>query len=89
MQVRNQAEPTQGTGPPPQGEYHQLPGMLEVNVNSAIEVARALEQAIATITETAKHHGMGVLVTCVGAGSYIIRAHPGVPYGVVRQQIRP
>lgn len=91
MKVSNnqEAEHTQETAALPHGGRRQLPGMLEVNVNSTTAVGCALEQAIETITETAKHHGIGVLVTCVGADSYIVRAHPGVPYGHVRQESRP
>lgn len=86
MEVRNETEPTQETSLQRQGEHRQLPGMLEVNVTSAAEVDSALEQAIAAITETARHHSTGILVTRIGVGSYIIRAHPGVPYGLIRQQ---
>ena len=63
-----------------------LPGMLEVNVSNAAEVDPALEKAIAVVTETASHHRTGVLITRIGAGSYIVRAHPSVPFGLVRQQ---
>jgi hypothetical protein len=64
----------------------RLPGMVEVNVQSRAEVDSALDQAIALIRETAAHHRIGVLVTRTGAGSYIVRAHPAVPCGLVRQQ---
>jgi hypothetical protein len=60
--------------------------MMEVNVQSTAEVGPALEKAIAVIRETAAHHRIGILVTLAGAGSYIVRAHPAVPYGLVRQQ---
>jgi len=64
----------------------RLPGMLEVNVVRADEVDNALKEAITVITGTAIHHGIGVLVTRTGAGRYIVRAHPAVPYGLIRQQ---
>lgn len=64
----------------------RLPGMVEVNPTTAEEASKALEDAISVITETATHHGMGVLVTRTGAGSYVVRAHPAVPYGLIRQQ---
>lgn len=64
----------------------RLPGMVEVNVHSAAGVDPALEEAIGVIRETAAHHRIGILVTRTGAGSYIVRAHPAVPYGLVRQQ---
>lgn len=60
--------------------------MVEVNVQSTAEVEPALEEAIAVIRETAAHHRIGILVTRTGAGSYIVRAHPAVPYGLVRRQ---
>jgi dissimilatory sulfite reductase (desulfoviridin) alpha/beta subunit len=63
-----------------------LPGMVEVNATTAEEVFKALEEAITVIAKTAAHHRMGVLVTRAGAGSYIVRAHQAVPYGLIRQQ---
>lgn len=69
-----------------QGREERLPGMVEVNLTTGEEVDKALEEAIAVITKTATHHGMGVLVTRTGAGSYVVRAHPDVPYGLIRQQ---
>ena len=64
----------------------RLPGVVEVNVHSAAEIDPALEEAIAVVRETAAHHRIGILVTRTGAGSYIVRAHPAVPHGLVRQQ---
>jgi hypothetical protein len=64
----------------------RLPGMVEVNVQNAAKVDSALDEAIALIMETAAQHRMGILVTRTGAGSYIVRAHPTVPYGLIRQQ---
>ena len=63
----------------------RLPGMLEVNVASADEVERALEEAIAVITQIARHHQVGILITRTGACTYIVRAHPAVPFGLIRQ----
>lgn len=85
MEVTNLADPAQDISGYT-GDAGLLPGMLEVNVSNAAEVDLALEEAIAVITETAMEHRTGVLVTRIGAGSYIVRAHPGVPYGLVRQQ---
>jgi hypothetical protein len=61
------------------------PGMLEVNVKEA-KVDEALEEAISQVTEAAVRHQTGGLVTRVGPGSYIVRAHPAVSYGRTRQQ---
>jgi hypothetical protein len=86
MQVAHQTVPVEGPSVYTD-DNRILPGMLEVNVNSAAEVDLALEKAIAVITETATHHRTGVLVTRIGAGSYIVRAHPSVPFGLIRQQL--
>lgn len=86
MEVRNPAPPAQDTTDYTPRADRLLPGMLEVRVSSAGEVDSALDQAIAVITETGKLHGTGVLVTRLGSGHYIVRAHPAVPYGLVRER---
>lgn len=86
MEVRNPTATAQdNTDYTPSDDPH-LPGMLEVHVSSAGEADLALDQAIAVIAETAKHHRTGVLVTRIGTGNYIVRAHPAVPYGLVREK---
>jgi hypothetical protein len=88
--VRNTERPAlrfaQGADTQCRHEDRPSPGMLEVNVQRAIDVDQALEDAIARITETAKRHETGVMVTRIGTGRYIVRAHPAVPYGLIRQQ---
>jgi hypothetical protein len=69
MNVINRKAPTQLLSSPVQGGRERLPGMVEVNVTSATEVDKALEEAIAGITKTATHHHVGVLVTRSGTGS--------------------
>lgn len=86
MEVMNKTGSTQRAASQEPDGNKRLPGMVEVNVHSAAEVDPALEEAIALIRETAAHHRIGILVTRTGAGSYIVRAHPAVPYGLVRQQ---
>ena len=86
MEVLNKTGPTQRVASQEPDRNKRLPGVIEVNVQNAAEVDLALDEAIAVIRETAAHHRMGVLVTRTGAGSYIVRAHPGVPCGLVRQQ---
>lgn len=71
---------------PVHGGGQHFPGMLEVNVAPGVDVDQTLKEAIASIAESAEHHKTGVLVTRIGAGSYIVRAHPAVPYGLIRQQ---
>lgn len=63
---------------------HLSPGMLEVNVHEAGD--NALEEAITHVTEAATRHQTGVMVTRIGPGRYIVRAHPAVPFGLTRQQ---
>ena len=78
---------TTGTGRKPvMREPARPPGMLEVNVSSPAELDEALENAVSLVMESAAHHGIGVMVTRIGIGSYIVRAHPAVPCGLVRQQ---
>lgn len=86
MELMNKTASTQRAASQEPDGHKRLPGMVEVNVQSAAEVDSALDEAIALIRETAAHHRMGILVTRTGAGSYIVRAHPTVPYGLIRQQ---
>ena len=80
-------EPNQFTARSIRGESanERLAGMLEVNVESADDVERALEEAIAAISQIAEHHQVGILITRTGACTYIVRAHPAVPFGLIRQ----
>lgn len=64
----------------------EKPGMLEVNVKEASEVDSALEQAIQVVLKAAIEHRTGILVTRIDTGRYIVRAHPAVPFGLVRQK---
>lgn len=63
-----------------------VPGMLEVHVKEASEVDTALEEAIAVVLKAALQHRTGILVTRIEAGRYIVRAHPAVPFGLIRQR---
>lgn len=71
---------------PNSGSSLSSPGMVEVNVNEATGVDQALEDAISQVTGAAVRHQTGVLVTSIGQGRYIVRAHPAVPVGLIRQQ---
>ena len=77
---------TPGPASPAHDRHNSGQGMLEVNVDSWAEVDQALEEALAVIAGAAAHHRVGVLVTRTGAGSYMVRAHPAVPFGLIRQQ---
>ncbi|MFJ4172238.1 hypothetical protein ACIPY3_22230 [Paenarthrobacter sp. NPDC089714] len=65
---------------------YNSPGAVEVNVTMQSEVDQALEDAILRVQKAAIRHRTGIMVTRTGPGSYIVRAHPAVPYGLIRQQ---
>ena len=67
-------------------ENLKSPGMLEVYVEQASEVDDALAKATDVVLKAAIEHRTGILVTRVGVGRYIVRAHPAVPFGLVRQR---
>jgi hypothetical protein len=87
MNVTDRRAQTQLLSSPATGGRERVPGMVEVNVTSTAGVDKALEEAIVVISETATLHRVGILVTRTGAGSYIVRAHPAVPFGLIRQHI--
>lgn len=62
------------------------PGMLEINVSTPAEVESTLEEAVQSVSGAAAHYGMGILITRIGGGRYVVRAHPHVPEGFVRRQ---
>lgn len=68
------------------GGGERLPGMLEVHGATPEELNQKLQDAIDIVTRAGAHHHIGVLVTPTGPGGYIVRAHPAVPAGLVRQQ---
>ena len=86
MEVMNKTGSARHAASPEPDGNKRLPGMVEVNVQNTAEADSALDEAIALIRETAAHHRMGILITRTGAGSYIVRVHPTVPFGLVRQQ---
>ena len=61
-------------------------GVIEINVLTSADVEPALEDAIHSVTPAAVHHGMGILITRIGLGRYVVRAHPDVPEGLVRRR---
>ncbi|MCU1515296.1 MAG: hypothetical protein JWQ75_17 [Pseudarthrobacter sp.] len=71
---------------PIEGEGTRSPGVVEVNVQSAADLDEALDNAIALVTNAAKRHQIGIMVTRTGEGRYVVRAHPEVPYGLIRQR---
>jgi hypothetical protein len=74
---------------PTTGEFHvnedSPPGVVEVTVNNASELDNALDNAVEVVLKAATRHRTGILVTRIGAGNYTVRAHPAVPFGLIRQ----
>lgn len=64
------------------------PGMIEVKVDTHTEVDAALDEAIGTVRNAATRHQTGIMITRNGPGHYIVRAHPAVSFGLIRQQNR-
>ncbi|MCX2746808.1 hypothetical protein OOZ51_03135 [Arthrobacter sp. MI7-26] len=60
--------------------------MLEVRVDHASKVDRALDDAIAEVQGAATRHQTGMMITRTGPGKYTVRADPAVPFGLIRQQ---
>ena len=58
--------------------------MVEVRVREPREASAALADAVRRVGEAADRYGTGILVTEIGEGCYVVRAHPAVPHGLVR-----
>ncbi|CAH0201556.1 hypothetical protein SRABI83_01918 [Arthrobacter sp. Bi83] len=67
----------------------ETPGMLEVHAKHAYEVDDALTKAIDVVKIAATEHKTGILISRIDTGRYIVRAHPAVPFGLVRQRHEP
>ncbi|MFC8521414.1 MULTISPECIES: hypothetical protein [Micrococcaceae] len=63
-------------------------GVVEVRIEDASQVDKALDEAVAAVKDSAIRHHTGILVTKTGPGRYTVRAHPAVPFGLTRQQYR-
>lgn len=62
------------------------PGVLEVTVETEEELDSVLEDAIAVVSRAAREHKTGILITRIANKRYVVRAHPAVPFGLVRRQ---
>jgi hypothetical protein len=62
-----------------------LPGMLDVTVTQAADLSVALANAVDVVSQAAAEHSTGILISRIGTDRYIVRAHPGVPYGLIRE----
>lgn len=65
--------------------WESSPGLVEVNVEGAEDTDHVLEKAVRAVQGAAIRHQTGILIARTGPGSYIIRAHPAVPFGLIRQ----
>lgn len=57
-----------------------------MSVDDASQVDQVLNDAVETVKVAATRHETGILITRTGPGRYIVRAHPAVPFGLIRQQ---
>lgn len=69
------------------GSENIPPGMLEVTLSQMGEGRTSLDIAVEQVSEAAQLHGTGVMITRIAKDRYIVRAHPAVPCGFVRQQL--
>ncbi|MFC9354063.1 hypothetical protein [Arthrobacter sp. NPDC057013] len=67
-------------------QTYPSPGMVDVIVDVASQIDHALNNAVETVKAAAIRHETGIMITRIGPGRYIVRAHPAVPFGLIRQQ---
>lgn len=60
-------------------------GVVEVKVERASDLDGALNEAATEALKAAIEHKVGILMTRVDVGRYIVQAHPEVPFGLTRQ----
>ena len=73
----------------PVGKHQPEPrsvGMVEVRARKTGDAGQALADAVLAVGEAAQRYGTGIMITEVGEGSFVVRAHPAVPFGLVREQ---
>lgn len=61
------------------------PGMLEVTAGCGSDVPDSLANAVKVVSRAAEEHRTGILISRIGLDRYIVRAHPAVPYGLIRE----
>lgn len=62
------------------------PGFLESSVDTADQLDQKLNEAINKVAVAATTYRIGIMVTRLAVGRYIVRAHPEVPFGLIRQR---
>lgn len=60
--------------------------MVEVFSSDPSLEDHALDAAIVHIEVAATRHNVGIMVTRIGPGHYVVRAHPQVPAGMIRRR---
>lgn len=65
--------------------WEESSGLIEVNVEGGEDVGTVLERAVEAVQGAAVRHQTGILIAHIGPGRYIVRAHPAVPFGLIRQ----
>ena len=80
------SDPRRQDAPTVRNEDSRSPGMLEVTVTEGAEKGRTVDAAINLVAQAAQRNEMGILVTDLGMGQYVVRAHPAVPVDLVRHQ---
>ncbi|AOY74266.1 hypothetical protein ARZXY2_4767 (plasmid) [Arthrobacter sp. ZXY-2] len=64
------------------------PHLIEVCVENADDIDKALTDAVLEVRQAAIEQHSGILITRVAAGQYVVGAHSEVPFGLTRQQYR-
>ncbi|WP_163167986.1 hypothetical protein [Arthrobacter sp. Alg241-R88] len=67
-------------------QTYRSAGIVDVSVDDASQIDHALNNAVETVKAAAIGHRTGIMITRIGPGPYILRAHPEVPFGLIRQQ---
>lgn len=60
--------------------------MVEVQARDGADIDKALADAVRVVREAADLYGTGIMITNVGEGCYVVRAHPAIPHGLIREQ---
>jgi hypothetical protein len=60
--------------------------MVELIIDPLEDSEQPLTEAIDTVRAAAIHYGLGILVTRIGAGHFIVRVHPHVPADMIRKR---
>ncbi len=59
--------------------------MLEVTAADGSDLRGDLGNAVVVVSRAADEHRTGILISRIGTDRYIVRAHPAVPYGLIRE----